>query len=79
MEGQVAAVADVFDALTSDRPYRKAFEMDEAVQIMRSERGKHFDPRLVDFFLENMEEVVAIRDREFSPIFSSETPSALVG
>jgi putative two-component system response regulator len=79
MEGQVAAVADVFDALTSDRPYRKAFAMDEAVRIMRSEQGKHFDPRLVDLFLENMDEVVAIRDRQITPIFSADAPPALVG
>ena len=46
MEGQVAAVADVFDALTSDRPYRKAFPLEDTMQIMRQERGKHFDPRL---------------------------------
>src|SRR6185436_10495389 len=50
LEGQVAAVADVFDALTSHRPYRRAFPIDKAVEIMRGERGGHFDPRLVDLF-----------------------------
>jgi putative two-component system response regulator len=63
VEGQVAAVADVFDALTSHRPYRKAFEIDKAVEIMRSERGRHFDSRLVDLFLENIDEVIDLRDR----------------
>jgi methanogenic corrinoid protein MtbC1 len=42
----------VFDALTSDRVYRKAFAVEEAVAMMRSERGKHFDPVLLDAFLE---------------------------
>ena len=61
LEGQVAAVADVFDALTSDRPYRKAFPIERAVEIMHGERGRHFDPRLVDLFLENVEDVAALR------------------
>jgi len=63
LEGQVAAVADVFDALTSDRPYRQAFPMERAVEIMRGESGRHFDPRLVDLFLENVDEVVELRER----------------
>ncbi len=52
IEGRIVAIADVFDALTSDRVYRKAFAVDEAVEMMRSERGKHFDPVLLDAFLE---------------------------
>jgi HD-GYP domain-containing protein (c-di-GMP phosphodiesterase class II) len=61
VEGQIAAVADVFDALTSDRPYRPAFPEEEAVQIMRDARGAHFAPYLLDTFCEGMAEVVAIR------------------
>ena len=64
LEGQVAAVADVFDALTSDRPYRKAFPIERAVEIMHGEQGGHFDPRLVDLFLENVEDVAALRGRD---------------
>jgi putative two-component system response regulator len=52
IEGRIVAVADVFDALTSDRVYRKAFSVDEAVQIMREQRGRHFDPVLLDAFME---------------------------
>jgi HD-GYP domain-containing protein (c-di-GMP phosphodiesterase class II) len=52
IEGRIVAIADVFDALTSDRVYRKAFPLEEAVAMMRSERGKHFDPVLLDAFLE---------------------------
>ena len=75
MEGQVAAVADVFDALTSDRPYRNAFPLERAVEIMRSERGKHFDPRLVDFFFESMEQLADIRERAVTPVLTP-TPVA---
>ena len=52
IEGRIVAIADVFDALTSDRVYRKAFAVDEAVAMMRNERGKHFDPVLLDAFME---------------------------
>ena len=52
LEGRIVAIADVFDALTSDRVYRKAFPVEEAVAMMRAERGKHFDPVLLDAFLE---------------------------
>lgn len=53
-EGRVAAIADVFDALTSDRVYRKAYPLTDAVEIMRQERGKHFDPVLLDLFLSDL-------------------------
>ncbi|MGO9249375.1 MAG: HD-GYP domain-containing protein [Solirubrobacteraceae bacterium] len=52
IEGRIVAIADVFDALTSDRVYRKAFAVEEAVEMMRAERGQHFDPVLLDAFLE---------------------------
>jgi PAS domain S-box-containing protein len=55
IEGQIAAIADVFDALTSDRPYRPAFSSDEAMQMMREERGTHFNPHLLDVFLDTIE------------------------
>ncbi|MGA2321337.1 MAG: HD domain-containing phosphohydrolase [Solirubrobacteraceae bacterium] len=52
IEGRIVAVADVFDALTSDRVYRKAFSVEEAVQMMLEQRGRHFDPVLLDAFME---------------------------
>lgn len=62
VEGRIAAVADVFDALLSDRPYRPAFAVDEATQMMTSERGTHFDPAIVDALLENHhDEAVTLR------------------
>ncbi|HTA36150.1 MAG TPA: HD domain-containing phosphohydrolase, partial [Solirubrobacteraceae bacterium] len=55
IEGRIVAIADVFDALTSDRVYRKAFSVEEAVQMMRDQRGRHFDPVLLDAFMEVLE------------------------
>jgi methanogenic corrinoid protein MtbC1 len=52
IEGRIVAIADVFDALTSDRVYRKAFPVEEAVEMMREQRGRHFDPVLLDAFME---------------------------
>jgi putative two-component system response regulator len=51
LEGRIVAVADVFDALTSDRVYRKAFEFDRAMEMMRNGRGSHFDARVLDILL----------------------------
>jgi putative two-component system response regulator len=61
IEGRIAAIADVFDALTSNRVYRKAFHLGEAVDIMMAERGTHFDPELLDLFLDSMDQIVMIR------------------
>jgi methanogenic corrinoid protein MtbC1 len=52
IEGRIVAIADVFDALTSDRVYRKAFPVGEAVKIMLEQRARHFDPVLLDAFME---------------------------
>jgi putative two-component system response regulator len=51
--GRLMAIADVYDALTSDRPYKKAFSHDDAVRIILDGRGKHFDPALVGLFEEH--------------------------
>lgn len=61
--GRICAVADVFDALTTDRPYRKALSNSAAFEILRSGRGKHFAPDLVDLFLEQAEELTQIQRR----------------
>jgi putative two-component system response regulator len=58
VEGRIVALADVFDALTSERPYKPAFEIDHAVALMRDERGQHFDPDLLDTFLSLVDVVV---------------------
>ena len=61
LEGRIAAVADVFDALTSNRVYRPAWTLGSTVKWMNSERGKHFDPDVIDAFLASMDEVRAVR------------------
>lgn len=52
LAGRIVAVADIFDALTSVRPYKKAWPVDEALAYIRREAGQHFDPGLVPLFLE---------------------------
>jgi HD-GYP domain-containing protein (c-di-GMP phosphodiesterase class II) len=47
---RIIAIADVFDALTTDRPYRKALDNKAALQVMDDNAGKHFDPNLVSIF-----------------------------
>ena len=59
--GRICAIADVFDALTSDRPYKKAFSNERSLQIMKEGQGKHFDPELLDLFIGHFDEVVAIQ------------------
>jgi putative two-component system response regulator len=56
-------VADVFDALTSERPYKKAWDLDAAVDFLKTGSGSHFDPACVRAFLEAWDEVRVIRDR----------------
>jgi putative two-component system response regulator len=52
--GRIVAIADVFDALTSVRPYKKAWTEEEAVNFLREQKGRHFDPVLVDLFAEQL-------------------------
>ncbi|MBN2870041.1 MAG: response regulator [Campylobacterales bacterium] len=51
--GRIVAIADVFDALTSIRPYKRAWSFEEAMELIKSEKGEHFDPVLVDLFVES--------------------------
>jgi len=66
--GRITAVADVFDALGSDRCYKKAWEDERIFKLFKEERGKHFDPKLVDIFFEHLDEFLAIRE-EFKDHF----------
>ena len=61
IEGRITAIADVFDALTSDRVYRPAFRPDEAREMMEQERGAQFDPGLLDLFFGAFDDVLEIR------------------
>lgn len=60
--GRITALADVFDALGSERVYKKAWEDSRIFALFEEEKGRHFDPILVDLFLENREKFFAIRD-----------------
>lgn len=53
--GRITAIADVFDALTSQRPYKKAWSFEEASEFLQKEKAKHFDPELVDLFIDNID------------------------
>ncbi|MGA1941225.1 HD domain-containing phosphohydrolase [Arcobacter sp. YIC-310] len=55
--GRIVAIVDVFDALTSHRPYKKAWSFDNALNLLIEEKGKHFDPKIIDLFIENIDEV----------------------
>ena len=61
--GRIVAVADVFDALTSERPYKKAWSLDDACRFLEDGRGLHFDPMCVEAFLACWDEALAIRQR----------------
>ncbi len=62
LEGRIVALADVFDALASKRVYKEAMDIEECKKFLIQEKGKHFDPKLVDIFIELLPEVLKIRD-----------------
>ncbi len=61
--GRICAVADVFDALTSQRPYKPALPNQQALEIIDREKGAHLEPKLVDLFIANYDEVVEIQEK----------------
>jgi PAS domain S-box-containing protein len=65
--GRIVAIADVFDALGSDRIYKKGWSIEKIIDHFKRERGKHFDPFLVDHFLKNLDEFLEIRNRYSEP------------
>ena len=60
--GRITALADVFDALGSDRVYKEAWNDEKIFNLFKEEKGKHFDPILVDIFFEHLDEFLEIRD-----------------
>ena len=72
LEGRIAAVTDVFDALTSDRPYRRAFSLEATIEMMGAGRSTHFDPTVLDAFLAAIDEVATIRSH-----YSRDAPEVL--
>ena len=69
--GRIVAIADTFDALTSKRPYKPPYPVEFALEIIKKERGQHFDPDVVDVFLQSIDEILKIK----SEVGSSEDAS----
>jgi hypothetical protein len=63
LSARIVAVADVFDALVQERPYKKAWPLQDALNLIKNERGKHFDPRVVDAFFACRDEIVNIQKK----------------
>ena len=63
IEGRISAIADVFDALTTNRVYREALPVERALEIVRDGRGSHFDASLLALFFEVMPDVLKIKQR----------------
>lgn len=63
LEGRITAIADVFDALTCQRPYKKAWPVEAAFEFLQEQSGKHFDPKLVEIFISQKEKVLAIKEK----------------
>lgn len=63
LEGRIVAIADVFDALTSVRPYKPAWPVEEALEFLRRESGRHFDPQLVELFLGILPAILEVKER----------------
>ncbi|MCG3664107.1 response regulator [Aliarcobacter butzleri] len=61
--GRITAVADVFDALGSHRCYKEAWEDEKIFELFRNEKGKHFDPKLVDLFFDNIDKFIEIKNK----------------
>ena len=60
IEGRICALADVYDALTSKRPYKKAWSSEDAVKEIKNLKGKNFDPNMVEAFLKIVDEFINI-------------------
>lgn len=60
LSGRILAVADVFDALTTERPYKKAWSVEDAIGLLEREKGQHFDPKIVDIFIQHIDDVKKI-------------------
>jgi len=61
--GRIVAITDVFDALTSRRPYKEVFSLEKSYEIIKEGRGNHFDPDVVDAFFASEGELLAIKEK----------------
>lgn len=63
LEGRITAIADVFDALTSKRPYKRAFSLEKSFTIIKEGKGSHFDPKVVSAFFSIEKEIISIKEK----------------
>jgi putative two-component system response regulator len=63
LSARIVAIADVFDALTSERPYKKAWSVERAIELIQSEAGTHFDPELVPKFIACLPNILKIKEQ----------------
>ena len=73
LAARIAAIADVFDALTSERPYKKPWTVEAAVALVQNQRGLHFDPDVVAVFMEQLPQILDIQQRYADPTNDQET------
>jgi putative two-component system response regulator len=66
--GRIVALADVFDALTSERPYKKAWSTEASLDYLHEQRGRHFDPALVELFTARLPGILAISRQYAEPV-----------
>ncbi|NOU97978.1 HD domain-containing protein [Paenibacillus sp. LMG 31456] len=72
--GRITAIADVFDALGSERVYKSAWELDRILNFFKEERGEHFDPKVVDVFMDQLPKILKIRE-DYSDVALGEQKS----
>jgi putative two-component system response regulator len=63
LSGAIVAVVDVFDALLSERPYKKAFTLEKTLEIINNDSGLHFHPKVVEVFMESLDEILEIKEK----------------
>lgn len=63
IEGRIVAIADVYDALRSERPYKNQFSVEQSLDIIKGDSGTHFDPKVVDAFIDNFAEIEALENQ----------------
>ncbi|KEF30924.1 Response regulator [Marinobacter nitratireducens] len=63
LSARIVALADVFDALTSERPYKKAWSIEQATDLLKEQSGQHFDPELVEAFFRSLPDILDVRER----------------
>ena len=63
LEARITAIADVFDALYNQRPHKAAWPVEKVVKMIESQSGKHFDPKIAQILLDNLDQIQAIQKR----------------